>query len=124
MTVTATLVNATEYRLIYTINHDGGGGDLLTLTNAVMLADAATSAILQAMLNTPVGGAAAAGLLMLGAAPGVVHIVGNDIGIAPQAWNIQAQAGIGGIVQLAIRGVAGVAAAATLIIEHTHTYDR
>jgi hypothetical protein len=113
MTVTATLLNATQYRLIYVIEHDGGGGDSVTLTNARLLADAAESNILQDMFNTPVADLAEATLLLQGA-------TSDTLGI----WAAEVEEDGSNRVRVVIDRTPGVVGAGRLEIARLHTYNQ
>jgi hypothetical protein len=122
MTVTATLLNATQYRLIYVIEHDGGGGDSVTLTNARLLADAAESNILQDMFNTPVADLAEATLLLQGAEPGVIRLysTSDTLGI----WAAEVEEDGSNRVRVVIDRTPGVVGAGRLEIARLHTYNQ
>lgn len=83
MAVTATLHHTTPYRLLYQLNQDGGAGTTLTITNAVLLADA-------------IAGLSGAGLAAGAMGPTLVNIINAGVAgigpIAPGAGLNQAQA--------------------------------
>lgn len=122
MAVSRTLVRATQYRLIYSIQHDGGAGDTLTITNAQLLADAGSFPRMQELLNTVVADSTAAALLMVGI-PGRTYIIPTDDGNAPQPWSVDWTES-GNRVQCVIRGTAGVVSEAILEIQRVHTFDQ
>ena len=73
MAVTATLNHTTPYRLLYLLNQDGGAGTTLTITNAVLLADA-------------IAGLSGAGLAAGAMGPTLVSIINASVlGIGPIA---------------------------------------
>lgn len=122
MAVTRVLLKATQYRLIYSVTHDGGGGDTLQITSAQMLADAAAAPLMQELLNTEVANATAAATLMLGT-PGRTFITPTNNGLAPQVWSAS-WAEVANRSECIVRGATGVASDAILEIQLTHTLNR
>lgn len=120
MAVTATLLRATDYRLIYSINHDGAAGDAFTITNAALVAASANSSILQAMFNTAVANDAAAAQLLAGATPGVTRLLPNTRAL----WAIDIEEDGANRAQIVITGQAGTANDGVLEIQRVHSYDR
>jgi hypothetical protein len=103
MAVTVSLVRATDYRLFYSIDHDGAAGDSFTITNAALQADAAGKPHLLKVLQTSVADdAAAVGLLMAG--------VGAVVRITPgtqYAWSVDAQEDGANLADLIVDGEPG-----------------
>ncbi len=98
MAVTAILVRATDYRLVYAIQHDGAAGDSLTITNATLQADAAGKPHLLKVLQTTVADDAAAVTLLMAGQGTVARITPGQL----VHWSIDAQENGGGLAEIII----------------------
>jgi hypothetical protein len=95
MAITVTLVRATDYRLFYAIDNDGGGATY-TITNATLQADAAGKPHLLKAFQTAVADDAAAVLLLMAGVGTVVRITWGTT----NPWHIDAQEDGGGLAEL------------------------
>lgn len=128
MAVTITFISATHYRMFYNMNHDGAAGNNATRTNAQLLADAAGSPDLQALLNTPVATDVDAVLLMtcaVGQPGAVTHIMpGSALGAASHDWAVDYEADGNNRVRMLAFGEAGFVSEAIFEIQIVHTYNK
>jgi hypothetical protein len=103
MAVSAVLVRATDYRLFYSIDHDGAAGDQLIITNATLQADAAGKPHLLKALSTSVADDAAAVFLLLAGVGCVTRITPGT----SNAWSVDAQENGANLADLILDGEAG-----------------
>lgn len=142
MAVTATLAKATPHCLVYSVVHDGAGGDALVLDNATMLADALAGPLrelLSEVFNP--NSQATARARMLGDASGLAdqdltniphchcYFTNQIQGAAVASQSVavvdaDVDAVAGGNFELNLQMSTGNAATALLKIEFQHTIDR
>ncbi len=114
MAVTATLLNATPYMLIYKLDYDGVGQADLVITNAVLQTDGANSVrLLPDVLQKTVADDAAAELLMF-ALPATTALLNTGGGALPRSWSVMAEADGGNLPQLHVNAENGIASTAIL----------
>jgi hypothetical protein len=121
MTVSATFLRATPYRMFYAIAHDGNPGDTLVITNAELQAAMGAHPVLKEVLNTSVADDAAAVLLMAAGGRAVTRITP---GTAAAGWAMDWLADGGNLPELEIEGETGIVNDGLIEIEVLHSYTR
>ncbi len=119
MAVTATPIHATDYRLFYSISHDGAAGDTYTISNAALQAAASGHPNVLAMLQTPVASDLEAVLLLVGGAQGVARITPGKLAF----WSLDAKANAG-LAEIEVTGQAGTVNDGILELQVLHTIFR